>query len=99
MKYIADFVYDIKEELEGAKDYAEKSVYYKSQGNANRAKIYNEMATQELQHSKYLHDMVTEEINKIKEVYKPTNEMMKMWEEAHAEYVENFSWVKQMLAM
>ena len=38
MKYIADMVYDIKEELAGAKDYAEKSVYYKSQGNATRAK-------------------------------------------------------------
>lgn len=99
MKYIADLVYDIKEELAGAKDYAEKSVYYKSQGNATRAKYYNEMANDELKHSKYIHDMAVEEINKLNEVYKPTSEMSKMWEDAHAEYVDQFAWVKQMLTM
>lgn len=104
MRYIADLVYEVKEELMGAKEAAEKAVYYKSQGTANntnatRNKLYNEIATDELKHAKYYHDMITEEVNKLKDVYKPTSEMMKMWEEAHNQYVEEYAWIKQMLAM
>lgn len=99
MKYIADLVYNIKEELETAKEAAEKYVYYKSQSNAVRAKLYNEISNDELKHAKYYHDMVTEEITRLKDVYKPAAEMMKEWEEAHAEYVEKFAWIKQILQM
>lgn len=99
MKYIAELAYEIKSEVEGAKEYAEKYVYYKVQNNMSRAKVFLEMSQDELKHAKYIHEICLEEINRLKDVYKPTNEMMEMWDNIHKEYVEEFAWVKQMLAM
>lgn len=99
MKYIADMVMDIEDEINGAKEYAEKYVYNKAQESPNRARLYLEMAQDELKHAKYTHDIAVEEINKLKEVYKPTNEMMELWERTHKEYVEKVAWIKVILAM
>lgn len=99
MKYIQDMVLDIEDEINGAKEYAEKYVYNKSQGKNEYARMYLEMAQDELKHAKYGHTIATEEIDRLKEVYKPTNEMMEVWEKVHRDYVEKFAWIKQMLAM
>lgn len=38
-------------------------------------------------------------IEKLNEVFKPTVEMEKAWEECHSEYTEKAAWIKTMLNM
>lgn len=99
MKIIAEYVDRIDDELQDAKDYAEKYLYQKSLGNSKEANYYREMASDELQHSDYLHDMATTEIRRLKEVYKPTQAMQETWDKSHVRYVEIASWVRKMLEM
>ena len=99
MKLIKDYVDRIDEEIEDAKNYAEKYVEYKVKNDMTRANKYKEMANDELKHAMYVHEMATKEIDKLSKVYTPPAEMMEKWEKAHKEYVERVAWVKQMLAM
>ena len=100
MKHIQEYVMQIREELEGAKDYAEKSLYWKYEGNDNRYRQYHSMAEQELSHSSIIHQLAVEDIDKMKQRgYNPTAEMEEQWQKSHAEYVEKVAWIKQMLAM
>jgi intergrase/recombinase len=99
VKIIKDYVDHIDEEIEGAKDYAEKYVEHKVKDDMQAASRYKEMANDELKHAMYVHEMATKEIDKLSKVYTPPAEMMEKWEKAHKEYVERVAWVKQMLAM
>jgi hypothetical protein len=99
MKSIKKYVEQLEEELEGAQDYAEKYVECKAKGNISRANRYKEMATDELKHCGYIHEMAVQEIEEIKRVYTAPSEMQEKWEKAHKLYVERASWVKQMLTL
>ena len=96
IKNLAD---QIKEELESAKNYSEEALYYKSKGNSEWYSRYKTMAEQELVHASYLHDRVVSEIEQLKAVMTPPEEMLDKWEHEHREYIEKAAWVKQMLAM
>ena len=100
MKKIKEYVEGIEEEICGAKNYIEKALWYKAQGNTIRYNKYREMAMQELQHGENLHTFCVEDIAKLEEVYPevPT-EMMDKWNESHKKFVEKTAWVKQMIAM
>lgn len=98
MKRIKEYTDEIKEELCGAKGYAENYLYYKST-NPSWSKMYLTMAQQELQHAEYLHTMVTQEIEKLKEVIDPPENMMEKWKHEHNEYVDKTAWIKQMLSL
>ena len=99
MKAIKKYVEKIEEEIEGAKDYAEKYVEYKAKGDMTRANRYKEMANDELKHSSFIHEWAVKQIEEISKVYTAPVEMMEKWEKAHKEYVEQVAWIKQMLAM
>ena len=99
MRKIAHFVHEIDEEIEDAKEYAEKYVEEKAKGQMSLANRYKEMASDELKHATYLHEMAVTEIEMVSKVFKAPVEMEKKWEEAHKEYVEKVAWIKQMLAM
>ena len=99
MKSIKKYVEQLEEELEGAQDYAEKYVECKAKGNISRANRYKEMATDELKHCGYIHEMAVQEIEEIKRVYTAPSEMQEKWEKAHKLYVERASWIKQMLTL
>jgi hypothetical protein len=100
MTKIKKYVDGIHEELEDAKEYAEKSLWYKAKGDITKAAKYKEMSTQELNHANYLHDFAMADIEALKTVYPdPPQDMMKKWEDSHKEYIEKAAWVKQMLAM
>jgi hypothetical protein len=99
MRSIKKYVEAIEEELEGAKDYAEKYVEAKAKGETNKASRYHEMANDELKHSTYIHEWAVKEVETISKVYTPPTEMMETWEKAHKKYVECVGWIKQMLAM
>ena len=99
MKSIKKYVDDIDEEIDGAKDYAEKYVVAKAKGDMNKANRYKEMAQDELKHAMYLHEWAVAEIAEVSKVFKAPVEMEEVWEHAHKAYVERVAWVKQMLAM
>lgn len=99
MRLIQKYVEEIEEELEGAKDYAEKYVECKVRGEMNKASRYKEMANDELKHSSYIHEFAVNEVAALSKVYTPPAEMMEKWEKAHAQYVEKTAWIRQMLTM
>lgn len=99
MTSIKKYVDKIEDELEGAKEYAEKYVEYKTKDDMQVANHYKEMANDELKHAMYEHEMATKTIEKLKSHITPPEEMLERWEKAHKEYVEDAAWIKQMLAL
>jgi len=96
IKKLAD---EIMDELESAKEYAEEHLSYKAKDNSEWAKRYYEMSEDELKHASYLHDRVVEEIEELRKVYTPPQDMLEKWDADHKKYVEKAAWIKQMLAM
>lgn len=99
MKAIKHYVDLINEEIEAAKEYAEKYVECKAKGHTNRAMKYKEMTEDELKHTGYIHDMGEQDIEELKKVFIPPAEMQEMWDKSHKEYVERVAWIRQMLEM
>ena len=99
MTHIKKFVEAIDEEIEDAKEYAEKYVECKAKEKMQKASRYKEMAEDELKHAMYIHEWAVREVEQISTVYTPPIEMMEKWEKAHKEYVEKVAWIKQMLNM
>ncbi len=99
MTKIKKYAEHIMEEVEGAKEYAEKYIECKAKGNTQWANRFKEMAGDELKHAGYLHEKATQEIEELSKVFQPTEEMREKWEKCHKEYVERTAWVKQMLLM
>lgn len=99
MTHIKRFVEHIEEEIEGAKEYAEKYVEYKAKGDMQTAAKYKAMAEDELHHASIIHEQAVKEIDQLSKVITPPAEMMEKWQHEHAEYVENAAWVRQMLAL
>lgn len=96
IKKLAD---EIADELDSAKEYAENHLMYKAKGNDEWSKRFYSMAEDELRHSENLHDLAVEEINELKNVYTPPQEMLDKWESDHRKFIEKTAWIKQMLAM
>lgn len=99
MTRIKELVDRIEEELNDAKTYAEDYLTFKAKGNANWANRYKEMANDELKHAVYIHERAVEEIEELRKVYTPPEEMMEKWESSHRKFLEKNAWIKQMLAM
>lgn len=99
MKKIKELVDLLDEELDGAKTYAEKHVEYKADKNNKWAIKFQTMAETELEHAMAIHELVVEEINKVKEVYTPPQDMLDKWDKEHKEYIEKVSWIKTMLTL
>lgn len=99
MRKIKELADNICEELEGAKCYAEKYIELKVNGDSSWAGKFKIMANDELTHAMNLHEYAVGEINKLKAVYTPPQDMLDKWDKVHAEYVEKAAWIKQMLTM
>lgn len=99
MTKIKRYVDGMKDELCGAKDYAESYIECKAAGNMDRAKIYYQMAQDELKHADNLHNIAVQEINALKEAIEPPESMLDKWRDAHGYFVEKAAWVKQMLSL
>ena len=96
IKKLAD---EIKDELCSAKDYAEEYLTFKSKGDSNWANRYKEMAQDELKHANYIHERVVADIEELRKVYTPPQDMMDKWDADHKKYIEKAAWIRQMLAM
>lgn len=96
MTIIMDLVNKINDELHDAKEYAEKHLEYKAKGKENP---FRAMSEQELNHANLIHGIALDEITELEKVFRPTDEMRKIWAESHSNYVEKSAWIKMMLAM
>ena len=97
MKLIKWYANAIGEELDDAKEYAEKSIECRVKGDIPSANKFKEMAHDELKHATYLHEMAVQAINEVRQYYTPPVAMQDAWEKAHREFVEKTAWIKQML--
>jgi hypothetical protein len=57
------------------------------------------MATDELKHADYIHERAVEEIEELRRVYTPPQEMLEKWDSDHKRYIEQAAWIRQMLTM
>lgn len=96
---IKKYVDNINEELHDAQKYAEKYVEWKSRNNSTYAQKYHKLSEDEVSHAMFIHDVATAEIEQLKSVYKPPEDMLQKWEDEHKNYVDKVAWIKQMLAM
>jgi hypothetical protein len=99
MQLIKKYAEEIAEELESAKEYAEKFVEYRVKGDMQIASQFKEMTLDELRHATFLHTQAVKEIEALSKIYTPPVEMAEKWEKLHKEYVEKYSWIKKMLEM
>ena len=100
MKKIQRYVEHIAEELDGAKEYIEKALDYKSRGDTVRYTKYKEMSLQELGHANIIHEFAVQDIDAFEKVFPEfPQEMLDKWEHAHNEFVEKAAWIKQMQSM
>ena len=99
MTKIKELADDMKDELCSAKDYAEEYLTFKAQDNSTWANRYKEMANDELKHAGYIHDRIVVEIETLRKVYTPPQDMLDKWDADHKKYIEKTAWIRQMLAM
>ena len=97
MKLVHKFIEQIDEELEGAKEYAERYIENRAKGNSNRASKYKEMAGDELRHAGYVYDFAVMDVADIKKVYPMPIEAEEAWTHAMKHYAECVAMVKHML--
>lgn len=97
MKKIGKIADQIKEEVEGAKCYAETYIELVLEGNSQWAQRYREMATQELTHASWLHERASDMIQRLKSIYTPPAEMQEAWDETHKKFVDMANEVKDMI--
>lgn len=99
MKQIKHYVDKIKDEVCDSKEYAMDYLEAKANNNNVASAKYKEMASDELKHAMYIHDMAVTEINKLKTVYTAPVEMEETWNKEHRSYLEKVAEIKQLLSM
>lgn len=99
MKIIKDIVEEIKEELEGAGDYAERAIKHKGVDDGF-AVMYAEMAGQEMGHVDRLHAKAQEVIKKYRAEHgEPPSVMQAIWDYEHKQLVERAGEIRAMIDM
>lgn len=98
MKMIEKMLDHVKDELEGAKDYAEKYLEHKARNDSARASKYKEMAMDELHHAATVHDFATADIDALKKIYPISLETEDKIQHMHKHFAECTAMVKHMLS-
>lgn len=99
MRKIMEIIDKIDEELDNAKEYAEKYIEYKVADDIIKIEIFKEMAKDELRHASFWHETLIKETESLCKVFVAPEQICKAWEESHKRFVEKSAWIKQMLAM
>lgn len=86
MKMVKYYIDELKDEMHGAKNYAEKYVEYKT-SRPTWGKYYKTMAEQELVHAGYIKEMAQQAIDEIKATY-IGEEDMEAWTECMNKYAD-----------
>lgn len=99
MKAIKEIVEDIRDELDGAKHYAEKAVRMRDT-DMTAANTYAEMARQELGHADKLHGMAVKLINEQRAAgVTPPASMQVVWDWEHERMIDQTARIKALLDM
>ncbi|MBR4894018.1 MAG: hypothetical protein IKZ36_02330 [Kiritimatiellae bacterium] len=97
MREIRDIAEDIREEIDGAKHYAELAVKMKG---TMFAETYADMARQELGHVDKLHSMAVQMINEQRaKGVTPPAAMQAVWDWEHERMIDRVAHIKHILDM
>lgn len=103
MRKLLEYIDQIDEEIESAKDYAETYLEYKvnksDDKNEEFSAKYKSMSEDEIKHAVFLHDVATLRISRVSEVYTLPVDVLDIWEKSHHRFTEKIAWIKQMLSM
>lgn len=99
MKILDEMIEELKEEVEGAREYAEKYVEAKALNNMPRAAKYKEMAHDELKHATIIRGFAMEDAESIKRVHTLTEEEAHHWEHCHKKINDEIAMVNHILSM
>ena len=98
MKIIKKMSEMIMEEVEGAEHYAKKALMYKDE-DPKLARMFYQLATDELGHADTLHSAVVEIITAYRAEHgEPPEAMMAVYEYLHEKQIEEVAEVKAMLS-
>lgn len=99
MKILDKMLDHLEDEVDGAREYAEKYIECKARGNMARANKYKEMAHDELKHATFLKEMDIADIDELKKVYPMTDEEQSLWEHGHKHVNDQMAMVMHVLSM
>lgn len=103
MRKLLEYIDQMNEEIETAKDYAETYLEYKVDNQNKRseefATKYKSMAEDEIKHAIFLNDVATLRVSEVNEVYTLPVDVLDVWNSSHQRLVEKIAWLKQMLTM
>lgn len=94
MRRMDKAIKEVKDELHGACKYAENYIFF-ANSHPEWAKLYHEMAMQELNHAEVDYKIGTEMMNELKWVDEESKEK---WQELGNHVAEKTAWVKLMLS-
>ena len=97
MKIIHEMLDQLNEELDCAKDYAEKYIQCKAKGHSARASTYRQMAMDELTHAGNIHDFTVQDIDAIRNVHELSAECEEKITHEMKHYAETVALVKYMV--
>lgn len=97
MRIVDEMVEHIREEIDGAKEYAEKYIESKAIGNTERANAYRQMALDEIRHAEHVRDFAIADVSEMRKVYTFTAEEEASWEHHLKSTMECLGWVKRMI--
>lgn len=97
MKSIDKMIEHIDEEVEGAREYAEKYIECKARGHTARASKYKEMAFDELKHAEIVYAFAEEDIDNIRKVYPLSIDEEERWAHAKKKMHEHIAHIKSYL--
>lgn len=98
MRIIKKMLGQIKDEMEIAREYAKCAVHYK-QEYPTLAKVYYDMANDEMKHADMLHTEVVKLIEKQRAIETPPPVMLELWDYEHKEYIEEYAIAKNMIVL
>ena len=98
MKILDKMIDCLHDEVEGAREYAEKYIDSKAKGNIPRANKYKEMANDELKHASYLREFAIADAESIKRVHPLSEEEATAWEHAHRRLNDEIAMVHHLLS-
>ncbi len=98
MRVIMQLSEQIKEELEDARKYAKLATHYKTE-YPMLAKVYYDLANEELSHCDRLHNEVVKLIEKTRAEKEPPKVMLELWEYEHESIMEEYGIVKNMISL
>jgi hypothetical protein len=99
MKTLDRMIEHLEEEVEGAREYAEKYIDCRAKGNIPRANKYKEMAQDELKHAGYIRDFAIADAEGIKRVHTLTEEEEHKWEHSHKKLNDEIAMIQHLLSM